>query len=41
MPRLASANEIGHRADGLFYWDLRIHAVQVVEVDHVDSEAPQ
>ena len=34
-------HKIGHRANGLFDWRVRIDAVLVVEIDRVDIQPPQ
>src|SRR6185503_19229430 len=41
VPHLALANECRERADTILDWNLRIHSVQVEEVDHVGAETPQ
>ena len=40
-PHLAGRDELGHRAPRLLDGRLRVHAVQVVEVDGVDAEPTQ
>ena len=41
ITHLALLDETLHRADGLFDRHRRIDAVQAVDVDHVDAEAPE
>jgi hypothetical protein len=38
VAHLARGDELGHRADGLLDRHIRIRAVLVVDVDHVDAQ---
>lgn len=38
VPDFAGPNQLGHGADGLFDRDLRVHTMQVVEIDLIDSK---
>src|SRR3954470_20436000 len=38
MAYLTGGDQLGHRADGVGHGHLRVDPVQVVEVDHVDTE---
>jgi len=40
-PRLASIQQLAHRAGGLDYWDVRIRSVQVQQIDTVSPQANQ
>src|SRR5579872_3897834 len=39
MPHLPGSNEVGHGADRILNRHAGIHSVQIVEIDHIDSQA--
>src|SRR5690349_10326883 len=41
VPDFPGPNEIGHRPNRFFDWNLRVNAMQIIQIDDVDAQALQ